>query len=464
MAAIRKIPTTYTDNNAVWTPLRTVAVKVNEIIDALEGGEGSDLVVDSLSVTNTTDATTKDTGAIITEGGIGVEKAIFAGTSITATTRFFSGDGTVSLPAWSFVSDPDSGIYRIGANNIGVAVNGAKVLDIATTGLSITGATSTTTTLAVGTNQTFAKEVNHTISVDTTTTAATAGGNLIISSGAGATSGNGGALQIIAGAGGATAGSTGGDLTLLSGASGAGGGPSGVVTLRSAAATLTNSSGTLFINSGATASADSGGVSITTGQVSTLGASGNVGITTGVSVTSGATGGISLLTGDATIGSSGSVSISSGNTASGVAGDISITTGTCTSTTVVPCIILNKAVVKKPANTSTASGGTITGPELVRGHITATGATGNWQLPTAAQITTAIGATPTGTWFDFVFNAASMTATNTATLVVGTDMTVMSAPAITGGDTLTVTQDTQVVGVFRVVYDSATTCKISRIA
>src|SRR3990167_10832484 len=34
----------------------------------------------------TTDATTKDTGSIITEGGIGVEKAIVTGTSITAGT------------------------------------------------------------------------------------------------------------------------------------------------------------------------------------------------------------------------------------------------------------------------------------------------------------------------------------------------------------------------------------------
>ena len=40
-------------------------------------------------------------------------------------------NGTVALPAYSFESDKDSGLYRIGANNIGVAVNGAKVLDVA---------------------------------------------------------------------------------------------------------------------------------------------------------------------------------------------------------------------------------------------------------------------------------------------------------------------------------------------
>lgn len=48
-------------------------------------------------------------------------------------------DGTVAAPGIAFTSDLDTGLYRIGANNIGVAANGAKILDIATTGLSVTG-------------------------------------------------------------------------------------------------------------------------------------------------------------------------------------------------------------------------------------------------------------------------------------------------------------------------------------
>lgn len=68
---------------------------------------------------------------------------------ITATSENL-GDGTVALPAFAFTSDLDCGMYRIGANNIGLAVNGAKVLDIATTGLSIVGALSGTTTLIYG--------------------------------------------------------------------------------------------------------------------------------------------------------------------------------------------------------------------------------------------------------------------------------------------------------------------------
>lgn len=66
------------------------------------------------------------------------------------------GNGTVSLPAVSFTADPDSGMYRIGANNVGVAVNGAKVLDVGTTGLAVTGLLSATTTLDVTGVATFA--------------------------------------------------------------------------------------------------------------------------------------------------------------------------------------------------------------------------------------------------------------------------------------------------------------------
>jgi hypothetical protein len=53
--------------------------------------------------------------------------------------QIYIDNGAVGTPSLTFDSDPDSGIYRIGANNIGVAANGAKVLDIATTGLTVVG-------------------------------------------------------------------------------------------------------------------------------------------------------------------------------------------------------------------------------------------------------------------------------------------------------------------------------------
>lgn len=60
--------------------------------------------------------------------------------------QFLAQNGTVSLPGQSFVNEPDCGAYVIGTNNIGVAVAAAKVLDIATTGLSITGTITTSAT------------------------------------------------------------------------------------------------------------------------------------------------------------------------------------------------------------------------------------------------------------------------------------------------------------------------------
>lgn len=73
-------------------------------------------------------------------------------TTATARIPFAAGiglsDGTVSAPAVNFTADTNSGIYRIGADNIGVALNGAKVLDIATTGLTVTGTFKSSSTLS----------------------------------------------------------------------------------------------------------------------------------------------------------------------------------------------------------------------------------------------------------------------------------------------------------------------------
>lgn len=59
------------------------------------------------------------------------------GLGVTGTT--LSGDGTVALPGLGFSADTDCGLYRIGTNNMGAAVNGAKVLDVGTAGLGVTG-------------------------------------------------------------------------------------------------------------------------------------------------------------------------------------------------------------------------------------------------------------------------------------------------------------------------------------
>lgn len=338
---------------------------------------------------DTTDATNKDTGSIITDGGIGVEKSIFVGADIGLT-----------------------------------------------------------------------KEVNHNVYVEDSTTLNAGGGDIDIWGAGGNGAGAGGDAKLHGGVGGATG--NGGTVDIVTGAGGATSGQSGALTLRSANETGTDVTGTASLKTGSTESADSGAIEVGTGDVSTLGASGAVYVHTGASTTSGNTANVEVTTGNATIGGTGDVVLKTGNTASGLSGDVILETGTSTSATVAPVIKLVNGVQRNPASASVASGGTITAVELVGGHIDATGGTGNWTLPSTANIITALGSVVAGTSIDFIFNASGMTATNTATLVVGADMTVPSAPAITGGATLTVTQDTQVTAGFKIVFDTILTCKIYR--
>ena len=68
-------------------------------------------------------------------------------TTLSATGVVDFAAGTVGTPSLRFGGDTTSGFYRIGANNLGVSISGAKVLDIASTGLAVTGTLSATGTI-----------------------------------------------------------------------------------------------------------------------------------------------------------------------------------------------------------------------------------------------------------------------------------------------------------------------------
>ena len=67
----------------------------------------------------------------------------------TSVGQTLAGDGTVSLPYYSFAADPNSGMYRIGADNVGFAMGGSKVVDIVTAGLNVTGTTTSSGILSI---------------------------------------------------------------------------------------------------------------------------------------------------------------------------------------------------------------------------------------------------------------------------------------------------------------------------
>ena len=73
-----------------------------------------------------------------------------SGERIGNSNQYLTISGVVSAPAYSWASDNDTGLYRIGANNIGIAASGTKVLDISTTAVTITPATTLSAALTYG--------------------------------------------------------------------------------------------------------------------------------------------------------------------------------------------------------------------------------------------------------------------------------------------------------------------------
>jgi hypothetical protein len=85
--------------------------------------------------------------------GTEITNSVAADGQTTITGQMKGAAGSVAAPAYSFSSDLDTGLYHIGANNIGLGVNGAKVLDIGTAGLGVTGTLSSTSDFAINTSK-----------------------------------------------------------------------------------------------------------------------------------------------------------------------------------------------------------------------------------------------------------------------------------------------------------------------
>lgn len=151
---------------------------------ATGGTKRIDISDSQVQINQTTTSTSKDTGALIVEGGVGIEENLYVGGNInvggdltitgslsqnslgatiidhTYTEAFLirkdsdAGDvlitdttneqvllissDDVSNPAYSFIGDTDTGFYHIGANNIGISIGGTKEIDINSTRMELT--------------------------------------------------------------------------------------------------------------------------------------------------------------------------------------------------------------------------------------------------------------------------------------------------------------------------------------
>lgn len=384
--------------------------------------------------------------------------------SLDAFDKIYTGDGTVSLPALTFMGDKDSGVYRIGANNVGVAVNAAKVLDVATTGLGITGTVTVSSTTASTTKDTGSIVTEGGVGVEKEIYA-----GLSINAGTYLTSGDG--TVLLPAIGPVADVDTGLYFPALNTIGVAIGGV-GEAVITSGAVTLSKEvTHVVTVATTTTAATVGGSLQVKGGTGATSGAGGAALVTGGAAgATAGATGGAVTIAGGsegAGAGITGAVNISTPAATGGAAGNITLLPGTSSSTTIAPVVILGSGVVAKSLNTSVATGATATAVSVIGGHLSVTGATGTVTLPTAADLTTAIGATPVGTRIEFVVNTIGMTAGNVCTIAVGAN--IVTQKMISAGDSatdqlLTVTNTSNVnMGIFRLCYITATTCSLHRI-
>ena len=118
------------------------------------------------------------------------------------------------------------------------------------------------------------------------------------------------------------------------------------------------------------------------------------------------------------------------------------------------------SIIEKHTGVAINATATATAAQILTGYITSTSAAAvALTLPTATELGTALGASA-GTSFEFIVDNTA--GANTVTVTVAAGITAITSP-ITGGATLTVST-ANAVGVFRLVFQSATACKILRIA
>lgn len=105
-------------------------------------GTSADLLGTDLIATWRSAGPLKTVTGAVAKAYFGADYLPLAGGTMTGALVAYA--GTESLPGLSFASDTDTGIYRIAANNVGIAVGGVKVADFASGASSIVGTLTAT--------------------------------------------------------------------------------------------------------------------------------------------------------------------------------------------------------------------------------------------------------------------------------------------------------------------------------
>jgi len=191
-----------------------------------------------------------------------------------------------------------------------------------------------------------------------------------------------------------------------------------------------------------------GGLANVAGQVNAAAVTESTTSTTGALITAGGLGVAKAITGGSTITATTTVTATTG-----------VITDSVTELTSGKGITMSKNIVAKKTLTALNTDGTITAAIVNKGGITSTSAAAVLAtLDTATAIGTQIGAVA-GTSVDFVVDNTA--GANIVTVAVAAGITVCSG-VVTGSNTLTVSV-ANAIGVFRLVFSSATVAKLYRV-
>lgn len=448
----------------------------SESIRVYQTDENSDIV----RATGTAAATTQDSQTGYAKGAI-----YSINDAATGIKSLYENIGTTSSSSFNLIGDIAAaeitladGDMLIG-NASGVAAAVTMSGDVTTTNAGVTTVTAATGAFDVGTNVTWALEVNHTSTVTASTSAATAGGDLSHAAGAGNTTGAGGNYTATAGAGGNDA--VGGIASLVGGAAGGGNRAGGVASIVGGAGQGTGAGGAADITSGAGENSTGGATGGASGDVNLIsgaagtedtgtgGASGALNLQTAAGAATSAAGGVGGKAGDINItGGAGGADSEGASGTGGEGASVIIASGAGGAGNTVGnagVIFFRSAILSpQPAPAALTTTATITVVQLFGRIITANqGASGaaTYTTPTGTQIDNALPSSLLDSdSFELSITNISTDAAEDVTLAGGTGVTIIGNAVVASNAVAT----DQSAGTFRFRRTGAATYDVFRIA
>lgn len=112
-----------------------------------------DSTITGFTVSSLTQSTNSSSGAVVVTGGCGISGNLNVGGTFSYLGSlnawgYTVSDGTAALPTFTFATDLNTGIYRIGASQLGFSTGGTLRLTLSPTAAAIASSVTTTTFLA----------------------------------------------------------------------------------------------------------------------------------------------------------------------------------------------------------------------------------------------------------------------------------------------------------------------------